>query len=64
MRILRAIIPLDVLQKFKDAPESDRKQVETTTAEKLKDYTAEEVALLKKNLVQITKMRQRALSGQ
>ncbi|MBL8018449.1 MAG: hypothetical protein JNM27_02190 [Leptospirales bacterium] len=62
-RIVRAIVPLNMIQKFKDHPEPDRQKVEETVTEQLKDYSAEEIALLKKNLVRITKMREKALAG-
>lgn len=62
-RIMRAITPLNILEKFKNHPEPDRKKVEDEVAEKLKDYTPEEIALMKKNLTLIVKMRERAMAG-
>lgn len=62
-RIMKAITPLNLLAKFKDHPEPDRKQVEDQVAEKLKGYTPEEIALMKKNLLRITKMREKALGN-
>ncbi|MCE9599758.1 MAG: hypothetical protein K8S54_17495 [Spirochaetia bacterium] len=63
VRVMRGITPMNILLKFENAPESDKKQVEDAVTEKLKDYTPKEIALLKKKLRTITKMREAALAG-
>lgn len=55
--------PLGILEKLKNASEPDRKKAEDTVAAQLQDYTPEEIALVKKNLVGLTKMRRDALAG-
>ncbi len=62
-RVVRAMTPLGILEKLKNAPEPDRKKAEDTVALQLQDYTPEEIALVKKNLVGLTKMRRDALAG-
>ncbi|HMY45936.1 MAG TPA: hypothetical protein PKX74_10680 [Leptospiraceae bacterium] len=62
-RVVRAMTPLGILEKLKNASEPDRKKAEDTVAAQLQDYTPEEIALVKKNLVGLTKMRRDALAG-